>query len=76
MGYRTDASGAVATLCGMPEIRYPDGAGKPFVPGQPTRTPHADGRREAAAEQPAPEDAPWQTAVVRVSTMIAVWLGY
>lgn len=60
----------------MPDIRYPDGAGVPFVPGQPAKPPQADARREAAAEKPAPEDAPWQTAVVRVSTMIAVWLGY
>jgi hypothetical protein len=61
----------------MPEIRYPDGAGTPFVPGQPAPPPHAGARREAAAEKPvAPEDAPWQTTVVRVSTLIAVWLGY
>lgn len=60
----------------MPEIRYPDGAGTPFGPGQPAPPPQAGARREADAEKPAPEDAPWQTTVVRVSTMLAVWLGY
>jgi hypothetical protein len=61
----------------MPDIRYPDGAGTPVVPGQPEPPPPAHGRRDPDGEIPAvPEDSPWQTTVVRVSTMIAVWLGY
>jgi len=60
----------------MPDIRYPDGDGRPSVPRQPAMPP-ARGRRKAAAKKkPEPEDSPWQTAVVKVSTMIAVWLGY
>lgn len=59
----------------MPEIRYPEGPGAPPVPSPPAAPagprPPAD---DAPETEPAP--SPWQAAVIRVSVVVAVWLGY
>lgn len=60
----------------MPDIRDPDGAATPYARGALAAPSHTDARAEEAADEFAPQDSPWQSAVVRVSTMIAVWLGY
>lgn len=51
----------------MSEIRPPE-AGLP-----PVSLPSAPVPEEPEA---GPPDAPWQAAVIRVSVVIAVWLGY
>ena len=59
----------------MPDIRQPEGPGAPFLPAPPGEhaAPPADDDADAP---PAPAPSPWQTAVIRVSVVVAVWLGY
>lgn len=63
----------------MPKKDTRDGGNEANPRGAPVPKPdsqHAAVRRRLARRDPPPEQAPWQSTVVRVSTVIAVWLGY
>jgi hypothetical protein len=57
----------------MPKIPPPEGPAAAVLPAPPGAhgAPPADDDADAP---PAP--APWQAAVIRVSVVVAVWLGY
>lgn len=58
----------------MGEITYPGEAGKPLVSTPATAAARARATRKA---KPAPPKvSPVEAAVIKVSTVIAVWLGY
>jgi hypothetical protein len=64
----------------MSKIRYPQGPGTPYVSRPAAPAPRPAPARRRRQRQPDPEEtdeeSPWETAVIRVSTMVAVWLGY